>query len=445
VFAIVDIETSGGNAATGAITEIAIVLHSGTEVEGRFCTLVNPQQPIPRYITALTGISDAMVADAPSFQDIAEQVHRLLCGRVFVAHNVNFDYSFVFHQLQKAGVWWQAKKLCTVRYARKVLPGRSSYSLGNICRDLGIANEQRHRAGGDADATTQLFEYLLSRDAGQQHLQTFLKGKTAEHYLPMHLPAAELNKLPFCPGVYYFKDRTGKVLYVGKAANLRFRVRSHFANNSSSQRKQDFLRQIHAIDYHVCVSELHALVWEELEIKRLWPLYNRSQKGFNQWFGLYELQDQRGLTRLAVEKRRKHLQAIASFHRVEEGYRAGRQLQQRFEIDEQLFFATAPANRPLSAEEIEQHNQKMQQAIEHLRSQLPDLLIADTGCDETGQPLTVVYVIEQGRFTGIYQTTDSSLPPADIIRAQKQVLPDNEYVKALLYRHVQGQPDAVIQ
>lgn len=445
MFAIVDIETTGGSAGNSGITEIAIVLHNGIEVEGKFATLINPLQKIPRYITALTGISDYMVADAPTFEQIAEQIFNLLQHRVFVAHNVNFDYSFLLNHLVEAGFQWQARKLCTVRYARKVMPGRPSYSLGNICRDLGIEIEQRHRAEGDVEATVQLFEYLLERDEAQQHLQSFLKGKTAETYLPMHVPAQELEQLPYTAGVYYFKDKAGKIVYVGKAKNLKYRVRSHFANNSSSRRKQEFIRNIHHISYQPCVTELHALVLEELEIKKLWPLYNRSQKRYSQLFGLYELQDQRGLTRLAVEKRRKHRPAIVSFHQLEAGYILGRQIMHRFDIDEQLLFVTGNTKPSLNEIDIWLHNQKMQEAISYLREQQPSLHIFQRGESPTGAPQVIHYFIEKGMFAGMIVTDGDSIPLAAEIKASIDPLPDNEYVKAMLFRFAASHPDNVIE
>lgn len=444
MFAIVDIETTGGSAGSSGITEIAIVLHNGKEVEGKFSTLINPLQKIPRYITALTGISDYMVADAPTFEQIADRIFNLLQHRVFVAHNVNFDYSFVLNHLMEAGFQWQAKKLCTVRYARKVIPGRPSYSLGNICRDLGIEIEQRHRAEGDVEATVQLFEYLLERDEAQQHLQTFLKGKTAETYLPMHVPAHELEQLPYTAGVYYFKDKAGKIVYVGKAKNLKYRVRSHFANNSGSRRKQELIRNIHHISFQPCVTELHALVWEEMEIKKLWPLYNRSQKRYSQLFGLYELQDQRGLTRLAIEKRRKHRPAIVSFHQLEAGYMMGRQLMHRFDIDEQLLFVTGNMQPALDESDIRLHNQKMQEAIAHLRQQQPSFHIFQRGQSPTGAPQVVHYLIEKGSFAGILVTEGDAIPTGTELRSSMAPVPDNEYIKAMLYRFAENNSENVV-
>jgi len=161
MYAIVDIETTGGYADNNAITEVAIVLHDGNREVKRYETLVRPGQPIPRYIQALTGITDEMVADAPGFEEIAPVVHEWLKDAVFVAHNVNFDYSFLKHQLQACGLDLQAKKLCTVRLSRKAFPGIPSYSLGNVCQHLGIEIANRHRAGGDADATATLLERII--------------------------------------------------------------------------------------------------------------------------------------------------------------------------------------------------------------------------------------------------------------------------------------------
>jgi DNA polymerase-3 subunit epsilon len=285
LYAIVDIETTGGYAANNAITEVAIVLHDGNGEVKRYETLVHPGQSIPQYITALTGISDEMVADAPSFDRIAPVVHEWLKEAVFVAHNVNFDYSFLKHQLQACGLELNARKLCTVRLSRKVFPGAPSYSLGNICQFLGISVPNRHRAGGDAAATTVLFERILQA-GGLEHIRGMLKGRNKEQYLPIHLPAEQLERLPMLPGVYYFHDQKGKVIYVGKAKSLRHRVTSHFSNNKPGRQKQEFMRNIYSISFETTGTELMAFLLECIEIKRLWPVYNRSLKRFEPSFGL---------------------------------------------------------------------------------------------------------------------------------------------------------------
>ncbi|MCK9402841.1 MAG: 3'-5' exonuclease [Chitinophagaceae bacterium] len=173
-YAIVDIETTGGFPRQHGITEIAIVLHNGTEVEGKYQTLVNPHQPIPPFIANMTGISDEMVAVAPSFEEVAPRIFELLQNRVFVAHNVNFDFSFVKHYLLEAGFHLQTPKLCTIRLSRKVFPGFRKYGLGHLCRELGIQVENRHRAYGDALATTKVLDLVLQNN-GQLVISEMLK------------------------------------------------------------------------------------------------------------------------------------------------------------------------------------------------------------------------------------------------------------------------------
>jgi DNA polymerase-3 subunit epsilon len=164
VFAVVDIETTGNFYKSGKITEIAVVLHNGTEVIEVFDTLLNPEMDIPLPITRLTGITNAMVENAPKFYMVAAKIVELTAGRIFVAHNVNFDYKFIQEEFARLGYEFHRKKLCTVQLSRKILPGYRSYSLGNICGELGIMNEARHRAAGDALATAKLLSILLEKD-----------------------------------------------------------------------------------------------------------------------------------------------------------------------------------------------------------------------------------------------------------------------------------------
>ncbi len=205
MYAIVDIETTGGYASANDITEIAIVLHDGARVTEVYETLVKPSVAIPYFIQSLTGISPAMVEDAPEFSEVAEDIFERLKGRIFVAHNVNFDYSFVRHHLGLYGFNLVAPRLCTVRLSRKVFPGLPSYSLGNLCRHFNIQIENRHRAGGDALATATLFGHILG--SGGDHVRQFLKRNSGEQSLPPNLPREQVENLPYCPGVYYFHDQ----------------------------------------------------------------------------------------------------------------------------------------------------------------------------------------------------------------------------------------------
>ena len=164
MYAIVDIETTGGYAQGHRITEIAIAIYDGEQMVDWFESFVNPETKIPLHITALTGITNDMVDDAPTFEAIAPQIFKLLQPCVFVAHNVNFDYSFVRHQLAEAGIEWNAKKLCTVRLSRKIFPNFPSYSLSSLCKELNIEQTIKHRAGADTLATVEVFKLLLQND-----------------------------------------------------------------------------------------------------------------------------------------------------------------------------------------------------------------------------------------------------------------------------------------
>jgi DNA polymerase III subunit epsilon len=163
MFAVIDVETTGAVYKYGKLTEIAIYLHNGTKITNTFQTLLNPEMDIPYFITKLTGINNEMVANAPKFYEIAREIVELTAGRVFVGHNVNFDYKFVKEEFNRLGYDYLRKTLCTVKLARRLLPGHRSYSLGNICSDLNIIIEGRHRAGGDALATVKLLDILLEK------------------------------------------------------------------------------------------------------------------------------------------------------------------------------------------------------------------------------------------------------------------------------------------
>lgn len=276
MYAIVDIETTGGYATQGCITEIAIVFYNGSSIEGKYETLINPQMPIQKYVQSMTGITNTMVATAPLFEEVAPHIYNLLKDRIFVAHNVNFDYSFITHHLRTAGYNIDLPKICTVKLSRKIFPGLLKYGLGSLCRHFNIENGARHRAAGDAIATTKLFEILLANDKHKE-IEKLSKRRKALQYLPPNLSVNIVSQLPSLPGVYYFHNNKGKIIYVGKAINLKKRISSHFSNNKVTKQKQVFLRNIFNITWKDCSSDLMASVLESIEIKRLWPQYNKSQ------------------------------------------------------------------------------------------------------------------------------------------------------------------------
>lgn len=435
LFAIVDIETTGGWAGANGITEIAIVLFDGKNIEGQYHTLLNPGVQIPRYITALTGITNEMVYGAPKFEDVAANIFNLLQGKIFVAHNVNFDYSFLKYHLQLHGFELNTKKLCTARLSRKVFPGYIKYGLGSICRELDILITNRHRAFGDANATVELLSKILQADS-KGHVMNMLKGKSKEQYLPPNLPVEQIDQLPYYPGVYYFHDQKGKIIYVGKARNLQQRVKSHFSNNDKSRRKQEFLRIICRVSHQVCGDEITALILECAEIRRLWPEHNRSLKRFEHSFGLYTFEDQNGYLRLIIEKRKKYLQPLYTFNLLQHGYALLKKLVKEFMLNEGLCFVDK-SNCSVHEDPVT-YNLRVKQAIDTLQRQLPTFALMVNGFSEQEQNCLLV---EKGRFYGM-----GSIPKhytvSDIneLKSNLTQYPDNDYVRGLIYQYAEKNP-----
>lgn len=433
-FAIVDIETTGGFPQQHGITEIAIVLHNGSEMEGKFSTLINPHQPIPPFIANMTGISDAMVAVAPDFSEVASKIYNLLKDRVFVAHNVNFDYSFVKHHLQMAGFNLQSPKLCTIRLSRKVFPGFRKYGLGHLCRELGIMIEGRHRAYGDALATSKVLDLVLQNN-GSLLIREMLKKENKNQLLPPNLAEQQIKLLPEQPGVYYFLDQKGKVIYVGKAKNLKKRVISHFTGLDTSQKRQDFLRNIHSVNHSVCPTEFIACLLESVEIKRLWPVYNKSQKRFEQLWGIYHFEDIKGYLRLAIDKKRKYSTPLASFALLVDAHRTLWKLVKEFELNPFLCFLDNSIAQELP--DPESYNNAVNRAIAWIGSKKETFFIRDkAGC----------VLVENGRFYGMGQIPqDSDLSAIESIKAQLIEYPENEVMRSLIRNFAEKFPGKVIK
>jgi len=167
MYTIIDVETTGGSPKNDRITEIAIISFNGERIEESFSTLINPERNIPPFITKLTGISDYMLVNAPKFKEVSEKIFYLTANKIFVAHNASFDYNFVKEEFNRIGVKFDRKKICTVQKSRVLIPGKKSYSLGNICSDMNISIENRHRALGDANATVELFKIIMRNHANE--------------------------------------------------------------------------------------------------------------------------------------------------------------------------------------------------------------------------------------------------------------------------------------
>ncbi len=284
-FVIADMETTGLSPYKDKITEIALVKVKNGEITDTFKTLVDPQVPIPHRITMLTGITDKMVSHKPTINEIILKVREFIGDSVFVAHNADFDYSFIKHVIRKyIGENLENPSLCTVKLSKKLIPSLPKASLDNVCEFLGIENEERHRAMGDAIACTKVFFHLLKYaiDRGFFTLHSLIGLQSARKKvkaLPIKFNVETLNNFPVKPGIYIMRDKDRKILYIGKAKNLKKRVKSYFYNiNTNPPKLIKLIQEIAYIDYKLTGSELEALLLEAEQIKQFLPPYNRKLK-----------------------------------------------------------------------------------------------------------------------------------------------------------------------
>ncbi len=326
-YTIIDVETTGrGN----EITEISIFKHDGEKILDEFTSLVNPQAFIPDYITALTGIDDAMVANAPIFADIAEAVLSITEDSIFVAHNVNFDYNVIRNEFKKIDIDFRRRKLCTVRLSRVLFPGFRSYSLGKLCSSMDIKLVDRHRARGDAEATVTLFEKLLAHKHSTTVFSDFLKKGSKEATLPSHLPSAIFEAIPNGPGIYYFKNKKGKIIYVGKAINLKKRVLGHFYDKK--EKELDLCRETAHIDFELSGSDLVARLMEDAAIKHHFPIYNQAAKRVPKPYAVFSYEDRQGVQHLAFNTLKATPNPLQIFHSIRDCRLYLEQMCEQFEL-----------------------------------------------------------------------------------------------------------------
>ncbi|NJN27550.1 MAG: GIY-YIG nuclease family protein [Cyclobacteriaceae bacterium] len=330
MYTIIDIETTGGTARSHRIIEIAIVTYADGQVVDRYATLINPMKFVPAFISSLTGITNEMVEHAPTFEEVAETILSKTEGQIFVAHNVNFDFSFLKQEFNILGIKFERKKLCTVRLAKKIVPGLRSYGLGALTSELGIEITNRHRALGDAEATALMLDHLIRNDQ-DDFIGFSLHKKSKEATLPPHLPKEVFESLPEKTGVYYLHNEKGKVVYVGKARKIKSRILGHFTSESGMSKRM-FHENIHHISYELTGNELIALLLESREIKRLWPEYNRAQKLALSNHSLYHYCDRSGYLHFTISKTQIGARPLASFRNFQEGRTFVNELVRKFKL-----------------------------------------------------------------------------------------------------------------
>ena len=371
------------------IMEIAIVLHDGEKVVEEFSTLINPQTPIAPFIISLTGISDDMVAGAPTFEEIAENVRRITDKSIFVAHNARFDYSILRREFKRMGIRFQRKQLCTVHLSQKLLPGQQSYSLGKLCRGLGIPVEKRHRALGDAKATTLLFERLLTND--KEHIiNSVFTDELEGADIPPNLSHETVDDLPEETGLYYLLDDKMNILYIGKGRNIRKRVVDQILKELTDE-YLPLKEKIHDVTYEITGSELVAQLLEFDEIARNAPPFNFTRRKREYRFGIYHYYDENGYINLSVEKLHNGTAPLIETISYNASMKVLRKLVSRYDLDPRLSGLAKPEG--VLSISPKSYNQRVEKFLHKCQFHFPNFFIIGEGRSHHEQ--SVVWVENQ--------------------------------------------------
>jgi len=406
-FAITDIETTGSGIKGNRITEICIIIVQNGKVIDEYTSLVNPSQAIPLYIETLTGINDEMVNDAPPFSEIADEVEKITKDCIFVAHNVNFDYNIVRAEFVNLDRDFKRKRLCTVRLAKKLIPGLFSYSLGNICTSINIPHLDRHRAKGDCEATVTLFQRCLTLDPEFEVINQLLNQKTAASYLPPNFKSSDFEKLPVTTGVYFFKDKDGRPLYIGKAKNIKSRIKSHFQEKSN--RKYKLMQETYSIDFELTGNEFLALLRESELILKYYPKYNKAQKKISRPYTLTSYHNQKGIEQFALHKNKIAPVSWMKFYTREEAIKFMEFLCEEFQLcpkycglqtgvkicdHYKIKDCSGVCNHEIS---IKEYNSRVEKAIEYIESYDASCLLLEKG--RTNEEKSFIY-LNKGKYAG---------------------------------------------
>ncbi len=422
MYAILDIETTGGKYNEEGITEIAIYKFDGHSVVDQFISLVNPERPIQPFVANLTGINNQMLRNAPKFYEVAKRIVEITSDCVIVAHNSSFDYRILKTEFSRLGFEFERQSLCTVELSKKLIPDQESYSLGKLVRGLGIPLSDRHRANGDAQATVKLFKLLLSKDTEKVIITDTVRTETKRQVDDKLLKLIE--QAPTATGVYYMHREDGTIIYIGKSKNIKKRLNQHFTNdNRKSKRIQE---EVVTVTYEITGSELLALLKESEEIKRNKPRYNRALRKTKFDQGLYQFTDDNGYINLKVSKVDSQKTSITTFSNRQQAKSYMHKWTEEYNLCQKLMGLDNGKNNCfnytikqclgacINNESPEEYNIRAQKLIFNSSFQSQDMVIIDRGRDIDEQSIILV---EEGKFRGIgYFNLNHQIQNIDILR-----------------------------
>lgn len=391
MYAIIDIETTGGQYNKEGVTEIAIYKFDGIEVVDQFISLVNPEIPIQPFVVKLTGINNAMLRLAPKFYEVAKRIIEITEGCIIVAHNASFDYRILQLEFGRLGYDFQKPTLCTVELSKMLLPNVQSYSLGKLVRSLGIPIADRHRASGDAMATLKLFKLLLGKDTDKKITKQLIKNEMYQGISPKLFDI--LESVPSSVGIFYIHDTSGNIIYIGKSTNMRKKVSQLFtATTKMGKRIQ---KEVYTVTFEETGNELIASLKEREEILHNKPVLNTSQRKSPFLWSVYEEKSSLGYFTLKINKSDGRKQALQSFKNQKSALHFINDLYKQNEIIEEV------QNALSSLDEIKypvsMHNEVFEELINSNKNEWKNLIVILKGRNINEKSAVV---IQNGLFKG---------------------------------------------
>ena len=401
MYAILDIESTGGKYNEEGIMEIAVHKFDGHEVVDTFISLVNPEREIQPFVSKLTGINNKMLRTAPKFHEVAKRIIEITEGAVLVAHNAQFDYRILRTEFRRLGYDFQRRTLCTVDLSQKLLPEAESHSLGKLVRSLGIPMSDRHRANGDALATLKLFKLLLNKDSDKSILKEVVREEEHGELSPTQLDI--VSALPSETGVYYMHDKEGEIIFLGKTKDIKKRVNQHFTNVGSLGRRLQ--KETKKVSLDRTGSELVAILKEYEELQRLKPKHNSvaRKKLFSHVINF----SQNGTPHIVTEVVKSKFQKSQSlgFNGFPSAHNFLRKISGEFELCPNSLGVELPCDREegpctehcIDTQDSERYNQKIVDVLDKYSLSGKNLALLDRG-RETGEQSFIL--IKEGMLQG---------------------------------------------
>ena len=414
LYSIVDVETTGGKFNEEGITEIAIYKFDGNKIIDQFISLINPEIPIQPFVQQLTGINNKMLRNAPKFFQVAKRILEITENTVLVAHNSSFDYRMLRTEFKRLGFDFYISQLCTVRMSKKLIPNMKSYKLGNLVKSLGIPISNRHRASGDALATTELFKLLLFKDQNKEIINELIKNNDSKFKNKFLNIIEDLKNIT---GIYYIYNKDGIIIYIGKSKNIKNRVNQHLTG--LTKKSINIQLEINSVSYESCGNELIALLKESEEIKLHKPKFNKILKKEILKFGLELCKDSKSLYFLRISHYEESHNYIEIFSSLKNANNRLSFINTKYNIDGQKSL---------------KNNVNINNFIKDVSYPYPNMIIIDKGRSTDEKSVILIKnskYIGFGYFSLNYQITNLSILESLINQVKKNNIYDRLIINYL--------------